>query len=308
MRAVRVAPRGAHRKRILADRDGDAELGAQLKAHRANRRVQVGILTRLTARRHPVGRQPNVGEPPHIGRDDIGDRLAHGQAARCRRVEQRRRRPLPHGHGFARVALVAAQGDGGVGHRHLPGAHHLIAADQSAHRAIADRDQKGLVGDRRQTQQAVQRFGDGRAAGRQRRSALRYAVHAAAHARQLAEQHLDGDIDGRRRKLRIGHAQAPVAGDLAHHRKGAALTLAQGREPLDTPRNEREHVALLRLIAPDLHRRQLGFGAWNRCANRSCRPAGCARWLRAAHSTGRRRRRRESRESDSRAPGPSSGL
>src|SRR5208337_3214721 len=34
-------------------------------------------------------------------------------------------------------------------------------------------------------------------------------------------------------------------------------------EPRDASRDEREYVTLLRLIAPDLHRRELRFGAWN---------------------------------------------
>ena len=67
--------------------------------------------------------------------------------------EHRHRRALAHGHGFAAVTVVAAQADRDVGHRHLPRSHHLIAADHSADRAIADGDQKGLVGNRRQAQQ-----------------------------------------------------------------------------------------------------------------------------------------------------------
>ena len=60
-------------------------------------------------------------------------------------------------HRLAGVAEVVGDGHRDVGHRHLPRTHHLVAADHAADRAIADRDQEGLVGDRRETQQPIRR-------------------------------------------------------------------------------------------------------------------------------------------------------
>ena len=55
-------PRRAHRHRILADRDRQAERDAQFDRHRAHRVVQRGVLARMPGRRHPVGRQLDVAE------------------------------------------------------------------------------------------------------------------------------------------------------------------------------------------------------------------------------------------------------
>ena len=96
--AVRVGPRGAHRQRILAHRNRDAEFGAQLHADRAHRGVQIRILAGLAAGRHPVGRQADVGERANVRREDIGDRLGDREAARGRRIEHAppaRARPWP---------------------------------------------------------------------------------------------------------------------------------------------------------------------------------------------------------------------
>ena len=238
-------------------------LRAQIDAHRTHRGMQVGILARLAARCHPVRRQSNVGEVLDVGGDDIGHRLGNRQASRCRCVQKRYRCTFAHGHGFAGVPLVTAQADGDIRNRHLPRTHHLIATDQSAHRAVADRDQKGFVGDRRQTQQPVQRIGNGRTGRRQRCAPLRHAADAPDHARHLAEQHLHGHIDGRGREHRVEHAQAAVVGDLSHHGEGTTFALAQGAKAIDAARNERQYVALLCFVAPNLHRGQLRFGAWN---------------------------------------------
>jgi hypothetical protein len=49
-------------------------------------------------------------------------------------------------------ALEVGQRDGAVGHRHLPGADHLVAMVQAAHGAVADGDQEALAGHRRVAQ------------------------------------------------------------------------------------------------------------------------------------------------------------
>ena len=95
------------------------------------------------------------------------------------------------------VVPVVAERHADIGDRHLPGTDQLIAADQAADGAIADRDQKGLVGDGRQPQHAIQRLAQvhGRefAVDRRRR---RDAAHVAAHARRLAQQRVDRHVHG----------------------------------------------------------------------------------------------------------------
>ncbi len=70
--------------------------------------------------------------------EDVGDGLGHGHARGGGGIEQRQRRALAHRHGLAGVAEVVAQRHGDIGHRHLPGPDHLVAADLAAHGAIAD--------------------------------------------------------------------------------------------------------------------------------------------------------------------------
>ena len=51
-----VVPPRAHRHRVLADRDGDAEFAAQFVTHRLDGLEQVGVFARVARSGHPVGR------------------------------------------------------------------------------------------------------------------------------------------------------------------------------------------------------------------------------------------------------------
>ena len=64
------------------------------------------ILAGLAARGHPVGGQTDVGELAHIGAQDVGDGLAHGQPSRRRCIEHGHRRTLAHGHRLAGISLI----------------------------------------------------------------------------------------------------------------------------------------------------------------------------------------------------------
>ena len=79
-------------------------------------------------------------------RQQVGDGLGHRHAARGRRVDGGQRRALAHAHRLAGEALVVGQRDGAIGHRHLPGADHLVAVAQAADGAVADGDQEALGG------------------------------------------------------------------------------------------------------------------------------------------------------------------
>ncbi|MCY1416500.1 hypothetical protein D9M71_320070 [compost metagenome] len=56
------APAGLHRHRVLAHRNGQTQLRAQLHADGLDRVVQAGVFTRMAGSRHPVGRQLDVGQ------------------------------------------------------------------------------------------------------------------------------------------------------------------------------------------------------------------------------------------------------
>ena len=170
--------------------------------------------------------------------------------------------------------------------------------------AIADGDEEGLVGHRRQAQHAIDRLAqldalrdrDGCDAGaalrtsRRMRGGLPSSTSIGMSHRLVAEQ-------------RIAHHQLAVAVDLADDRERAALALRDGGESCaSAPGSQRQHVALLRLVAPDLERRHAGLGARDRRAGRCARRAGCAPRPRAPRSRARRRRRRESARSDCASP------
>ncbi len=114
------------------------------------------------------------------------------------------------------------------------------------------------------------------------------------HLRRLAEQHLDRHRDRRRAGQAVGHDELAVAGDLADHRKRAALARAQRREQLEPLGRDAQHVALLRLVAPQLERRQARLVGRDRAQLDAPAAARCARPPRARRSTVRRRRRRGS--------------
>ncbi len=189
------------------------------------------------------------------GRGDVRDRLAHRHAPGRGPVDEGERRALADGHGLAEERPVAHRGDGAVGHRHLPRAHHLVARAHPAHGAVADGHEEGLVRDRRQPQHAVGRLaqidgGDIEGGGR-----AGQPLHVAVHARRLAEEHLERHVDGVVREERVLDHEPAVHARDADHRVGAALALAEAVELVDPVLGNREHVALLRFVGPDLHGR-----------------------------------------------------
>ena len=130
----------------------------------------------------------------------------------------------------------------------------------------------------------------------------------AHHLRRLAE-------DARRGPCRPACCRSadrstvrwPSAVAVPDHRERAALARADRAELVEPVGRDREHVALLRLVAPHLARRHAGFLVGRRA---EIDPRAAARRrarARAARSTARRRRRRESTGSGSPRRAPSSG-
>ena len=247
-----IFPDRAHGHGVLADRDGQVQRRAKLHADRMHGIEQIFILLAGTGSRHPVRRQFDVGELGDARRRDVGDGFAHGETGRRRRIEDGHRRALTHRHGFAGFGLEAGRGHGDIGHRHLPGADHLLTGYEAGHRTVADGDEELLGRHRRQTQHARGGIGQRNALGIEGRLHQRLARKAALHLRRLAEQHLHGHVHRIVAELRVGHGQVTHLGRFTEHGKQRPLTLADGLEQRQAARLDGQHIAFLCLIAPNL--------------------------------------------------------
>ena len=79
----------------------------------------------------------------------------------------------------------------------------------------------------------------------------RAARHVARHARRLAEQRFHFHVDRLLPKWRSVTRQVAVGGRLADHGERAALALADRLKLGEPLGRDRQHVAFLRLVAPD---------------------------------------------------------
>ncbi len=77
----------------------------------------------------------------------------------------------------------------------------------------------------------------------------------ALHARRIAEQHVQGQIQRQVALRAIVHAQALLSRGVADHRIGTTLACAIALECRQALTRDAQHVALLRLVAPNLHGR-----------------------------------------------------
>ena len=239
-----------------------------------------------------------------IGRQNIGDRLAHGQSARCRRIEHGHRRAFSHGHGLAAIIVIAVQRYRHIGNRNLPRPHHLVAADQPAHGAIADGDQEGLVGNRGQTQQSFEGIGDGRALGRKTGDNLGSRLRTSRIMRGgLPSSTSMRHVHRRAMQQRIVDQQPPspvISPTTAKGQRSRSHSAANARR-------SREAARARSAPAPRCTRSPsatVPTRRWESCADRFGRRDGCARSPRARRWTVRRRPRRGSTKWDSYRPRP----
>ena len=77
----------------------------------------------------------------------------------------------------------------------------------------------------------------------------------ARHPRWFAEEHLEREVDGFIRKMRILEDELRRGRRCAHHGEGATLAFADIFKKRELRGGNREDVAFLRLIAPDLEGR-----------------------------------------------------
>ena len=212
---------------------------------------------------HPVRRQLDFRQRRHRRRREIGDGFADRHARRSGSIDQGQRRAFAHRHRFAGDAEEVGQGDGAIGQRQLPRPDHLVARAQAADGAVADGDEEILRGDGRVREHAQPRFAQIHRLGVQARpTRRRRALRIAMHLRRLAEQHVHRHVYG---TLAIRHPQYQALlgrGD-ADRSEGTTLARADRLELGEVFGRHAEHVALLRLVAPQLHRRQRGIVAGN---------------------------------------------
>ena len=156
----RIAPLRVHRQTVLADRNRDAERGAQLQSNRLDRIEQRLIFVTTPRCGHPVRRQHDAPEILDGHARQIRQRFADRHSCRRRGVEQCKRRAFTHRHRFALQRFEAERRDGRIGYRHLPRTDPLIAHDEAGDAAIADRDQKLFRTDRGEPQHTIERIGE----------------------------------------------------------------------------------------------------------------------------------------------------
>ena len=136
----------------------------------------------------------------------------------------------------------------------MPGPDHLIARGQPADAAITNGDQEGLGRHRGQTQHSdtgISQVDVSRVEWGHMHCPPR---DIARHLGRLAKQHLHLDLDRCVAKLPVGHRQAPIVASHPQHCERTALARAQGAEVFEPLGCNRQHIALLRFIAPDLAR------------------------------------------------------
>ena len=213
----------------------------------------------MSGRSHPVGRQFHIADARDGRAGDVGQGFAHGHARGGGCIQQRQRCALAHGHGFAGVALVAGGGDRRVRHRYLPRTHHLIAAHQAGDRAVADGDEKGLVGHRGQAQYTQDRLAQVKIGGVKGRSGWAHAFGPTNHLGWLAQEECERYVDGPVLEVGISQHQPAVGRGLAKYSEGAALAAAKLGETAEAFGRDCQYVALLGLVAPDFLGRHAGL-------------------------------------------------
>ena len=190
-----------------------------------------------------------------MGCRDVGQCFAHAHSARCGRVKQGERGFFAHAHGFAAVRVEAHQRDGAVGHGGLPRAHHLVAVRHAAHSAVADGNQEVFRGHGGQAQYAVRAFLQIVLGGGKRLCRLLLRFVGARGFGRFAQQYVQRQIHGAVAEQFVAHLQAAVIRGCADDGKRAAFALADGAEFFQIFGQDRQHITLLRFVAPDLQRR-----------------------------------------------------
>src|SRR5690606_31675335 len=249
-----IIPAGLHGHGILADRNGDTQLRAQLHADSLDGVVQARVFTGVAGGGHPVGGQADIRQFVDPRGSQVGNGFGNGHAAGRRGVEQRQRRALTHSHGFTGVHVVTGGGHGAISDRYLPGADHLVAGDQAGDAAITNGDQEVLAGHSRQAQHTQCGFFQLDAGGVEVIALLCFPADAAVHARRLAEQHRQRHVDWLVVEVTVVEHQQLFFSGFTDYGEGATLALADGLEALEVGVRHGHDVAFLGFVGPDFQR------------------------------------------------------
>ena len=129
----------------------------------------------------------------------------------------------------------------------------------AADAAVADGNQEVFSGYGRQAQNAVGGFGDVDIARVKRFFRRRNRFVAARGFGRFAEQDVQRQIDGIVGEQIVAHFQMAVVSRRADHGKRAAFAFADGAEGVQIFFQNRQHITLLRFVAPDLQRVEAVF-------------------------------------------------
>ena len=261
----------------------------------------------LAGRGHPVGGEFDARVAERRGRE-VGERFADRHAPGGRGVAHRQRRALAERHGLAGVALEVIRDYADIGHRRLPRADELVARHQAADAAVADADEEGFVGDRGETQHQFRGalYSEVREVqlvhGWIRPAPGIVSANVPAHLRRLGEQYIHRQIHRHRlarvvtvatvagavtvaiapAKIAVGHPQVRFLSGGADPRKRTPLARANRLEFFQPARRrvQRQHIPLLRFVAPHLQRRHARLVARHLAQLKRAAAAGVARQLR----------------------------
>ena len=162
------------------------------------------------------------------------------------------------------MGIEAGGGDRYVGHRHLPGADHLIASYLAGDGTVADGDQEAFRGHRGQAQHPIHRFAQVQVIQHDARELRGLALKRTGHLRRLAKQHAHGQIDRFGLEVAVAHFQVVLRLGFAHYRVRAALALTQRVEGIQVFRGYCQYVALLGFVTPDFQRAHARLGIGHR--------------------------------------------
>ena len=216
----------------------------------------------MTGSSHPVRRQLDPAQFSNVCRSKIGNRFAHRHATRRRPVNQGQRRAFAHREGFTKKRVKAHRRHRDIGHRHLPRPHHLVARREAADAAVANGDQEILRRYTGQTQDAPCGFLEVDHLDVERRQIRLHSLGITMRSRCLAQQHFHRHVDRQIAEVIILDLQQTLFRRNAKHSKGAALAFTHAAKFVEPLWRYREHIALLRLVAPDFARRHAGFFTW----------------------------------------------
>ena len=84
--------------------------------------------------------------------------------------------------------------------------------------------------------------------------------HVSSHPGRIAQQHVHGHVDRTIIEFAIIDDKLAIVGQRTNDGNRATFSLAQRRKLIDTIVTDEQHVALLRFVTPNVHRRHARLG------------------------------------------------